>query len=628
VEPTTNGELLATPKLQYQASLVPSAYAGTPRVATVDTFPTLEGALFRIQTTGTATRTHIANIYREQFGASGVWVHSACVEGVVLRDQNGGVAIGPGCPPNGSNVGGGHDQSGIAVVHGKTDLVLQGNTGGTWGCSPNTATPPGPCFTYGGQFTVTLERVAAEPKLTVGGHRLADGVSMSPDHNVTVRAGTLPAQVGGHAVPVRTVDGPQFLPDTGGSRYPCGPATYPTSCTFQTSVGGTMVFGLLVNGYRYRASIRVPVVQPDLRLTAAPRVVSRGDSVTFTASERYGTAFAVQSWSWLPDTAPGRTAAAACGRAKTCRIPVHESGRMVVRAYMDVYNALQPYQADTVRIYAGPARLKVTGPASVPEGQTATFTASVTGGTAPLQITGWAFRDSATGATTALPCGAATTCAATITRSGDVVANGTLAGAATSGSTSVTAVPCPTGDPVLDDPGVRRGLRAALDSSGVALPPLQRKEVGGYVYRRPDGSSFVVFARLAGSTACLEGVDQDGAPPASRDGAQLIGRFHTHVVRTGELLSGCLDFRDPNDVSTVYTKDPFPAPPESFGAASNDRMLVSPGRSHWVINVEGDVYRLDPPARLDPVPVPPSQRWRWDKGPGNACTWGGTLTPP
>jgi hypothetical protein len=67
----------------------------------------------------------------------------------------------------------------------------------------------------------------------------------------------------------------------------------------------------------------------------------------------------------------------------------------------------------------------------------------------------------------------------------------------------VTAVECATGDRILDDPNARRALKVLYDSSGVAGPYAQRRELAGGFYRDPnsDTTFFVPFADSL-STPC------------------------------------------------------------------------------------------------------------------------------
>ena len=98
--------------------------------------------------------------------------------------------------------------------------------------------------------------------------------------------------------------------------------------------------------------------------------------------------------------------------------------------------------------------------------------------------------------------------------------------------------PCPpTGDPVLDDPGVRGGMSNLMTQSNPDAPnQADRVEKAGLIYRRPDGSVYLQpFVTQAPDNCGFEwGIIQ---PLVGSD--VLIGRFHTHPYVPGEMVVAC-----------------------------------------------------------------------------------------
>jgi len=95
----------------------------------------------------------------------------------------------------------------------------------------------------------------------------------------------------------------------------------------------------------------------------------------------------------------------------------------------------------------------------------------------------------------------------------------------------------PTGDPVLDDPGVRAGMSQLLEQSNPeASNQGDRVEKAGLIYRRPDGSVYLQpFVTQSPDNCTFEwGVIQPVV-----DGDVLIARFHTHPYTPGEMVIVC-----------------------------------------------------------------------------------------
>ena len=98
--------------------------------------------------------------------------------------------------------------------------------------------------------------------------------------------------------------------------------------------------------------------------------------------------------------------------------------------------------------------------------------------------------------------------------------------------------PCPpTGDPVLDDPGVRSGMSDLFSQSNPDAPNQgDRIEKTGLIYRRPDGSVYLQpFVPQSPDNCGFEwGIIE---PVVGADA--LTGRFHTHPYTPGEMVVVC-----------------------------------------------------------------------------------------
>ncbi len=176
--------------------------------------------------------------------------------------------------------------------------------------------------------------------------------------------------------------------------------------------------------------------------------------------------------------------------------------------------------------------------------------------------------------------------------------------------------PCPaTGDSLLDSPDVRAGLLDALKASHPDLPPGSRVEVGGLIWRRPDGTFFTsVVPPGPTTTEChFDGNYAEGVLHPPEPGAQAVGKFHTHPSQAKDPVYGCksqpgIRFAQfPGDRGLV----PTARPDENGGGSDADwESGTSDAFSLYVINAAGRVYRLDPD-------VPPDRRTenpnRWEQ---------------
>jgi hypothetical protein len=112
------------------------------------------------------------------------------------------------------------------------------------------------------------------------------------------------------------------------------------------------------------------------------------------------------------------------------------------------------------------------------------FTASVSptqvsGIAVPFSVVRWRWEpDSGTAVNPVATC-SGSTCAYTIAHSGTMFVDVMVNGVADSRSVHITVFPCLTGNPILDDPSVRKGLRDSWAATNSTGPANQRHEVGG-----------------------------------------------------------------------------------------------------------------------------------------------------
>lgn len=361
-------------------------------------------------------------------------------------------------------------------------------------------------------------------------------------------------------------------------------------------------------------SVTIERVIGDLSVSASATTVNYGDNVTITASvspdsvEGRALKWTVDSTKWIKagdsvySTSPCGGFAPLTGPSRSCTGQFKKSGSLTV--FVDVNGESQ---SETVAIEVLPPKLKVTAgpPDIVIAGTLVTFKATLTPSASYFPLT-WSYHP-ASGASGG-SCSWQPLCSRVITESGYMVATTTFDGYVVSDSAEVTVTPCVTGDSILDNEGIRAALLDELTLSNVDSAPNLRAERRGYIYKLPDGS-YKLFPATALGTQCqafLKSPSTLGLPP----GSQLVGTYHTHPLVEGDPYSCMFDEGNGPFIRSGILG------PEQFGHPS-DYNLSWP---EWVITKDGWVYRLDPPAPTTYSGGTP-HKWRWDQGPGNACTW-------
>jgi hypothetical protein len=221
-----------------------------------------------------------------------------------------------------------------------------------------------------------------------------------------------------------------------------------------------------------------------------------------------------------------------------------------------------------------------------------------------------------------------------------------------SASAAVAVQECPTGDPVLDDPGIRRALKDLMMKSnpdvdnGAGIAPGDsigsKRERAGDIFRRPDGTYYFVEDTLLWSTECF---GKRSAVDLRKNLADVkVGDVHTHPADALLEVYGCPPRngmpvkRGPWDTSRPSASRKRDA--ELGGGSFEDwiRLARLPGNKNpdpdgppvtpsvdgYVLNAEGEVWKL-PKELLDfqtSLPSNPNHwRWRLNIPSKQSCNW-------
>lgn len=194
--------------------------------------------------------------------------------------------------------------------------------------------------------------------------------------------------------------------------------------------------------------------------------------------------------------------------------------------------------------------LKASRSAITP-GQSVAFTASVAPDTVenigvPFKVVEWRWLPDAGGEGAVLTqCANQKICSYAPSVSGTMRATGFANAAAAEAEVQVTVFPCLTGDPLLDNPRVRDGLRSSFDSLGYPhLSPADRTERGGGAFLGPNGDTLwvPVFPPGPRDDACSFWPSDHAS---SFPGNPIIS-WHGHAFDAGDELPGVDDcYRDP-----------------------------------------------------------------------------------
>jgi hypothetical protein len=152
----------------------------------------------------------------------------------------------------------------------------------------------------------------------------------------------------------------------------------------------------------------------------------------------------------------------------------------------------------------------------------------------------------------------------------------------------------PTGDPVLDEKEIRDSLLSYLAQSRPDLnSAVGKKEYGGYVYRRDDGTHFLTLENLATATDC--GFVLPAGSPPSILGATYAGKtWHTHPSFDGDRLYGCRGTKPGDIVKAVRDPKYGGGSPKDWAGADNSGSQFSVIGLDKKTPLEKKLYRLDP----------------------------------
>lgn len=224
-------------------------------------------------------------------------------------------------------------------------------------------------------------------------------------------------------------------------------------------------------------------------------------------------------------------------------------------------------------------------------------------------IQSWNFQpDTATFAATS-PCAPSVNpCVFNVEHAGTMFVTATIGGNQEL-ATAHVAVVCPSvGDSILDNPGIVDSLKAAYTASNMDAPvgTGQRREIGGGIYKRPDGTYLTAVVFDPNATECT--YNPNIVPPRGpgKDSAAiLVAIYHTHPSDAGEKVYGC----PPNgkekyaqNLGDVPHLQPQTAGPDwsTGGGSTFDWEWTRTGEiADYVVAKSGRIWRLDWTTEVD-----------------------------
>ena len=183
-----------------------------------------------------------------------------------------------------------------------------------------------------------------------------------------------------------------------------------------------------------------------------------------------------------------------------------------------------------------------------------------------------------------------------------------------------TVAPCDsTGDPILDASNIVPSLQNALKQSNPDATPGSgvKKEQGGAIFKRPDGTYFTFAALDPNATECHFDLTKISlTPPVSDSGAILVAVYHTHPSGTNEPTYGCTPVKGKPQAQTRNDGLPVPkaAPNTNGGGSPDDWGAANQGFPQYVINKDGYLWRLDPGV-AESDRRRNTNKWNWKKAP-------------
>lgn len=363
-----------------------------------------------------------------------------------------------------------------------------------------------------------------------------------------------------------------------GSPWQCG-TQYSDPCYKYVGAGG---------------SVSITPLQGALVLNADSTTVSIGSSVKFwidsSLVEGKSLGIEVDSANWLPDSeaeggeasqAQKRYACIFSGWPLTCTKEILGSGTLEVIAHV---NGFRKVQTQHISVREGVLTLTADRP-NVAQGDTVTFTPKWSDG-APIQIHDWKFiPDSGTDVTGGCP-SYMTICKRSIKQSGTMRVRVSRNTKIRSAHAHVHVIPCPTHDPILDHPNVRKAIDSLFKLADVnGASPVER-------WMEAFDSLGTIVVRIAPVNPNYDNLCGVYKYPDLQGPGSKVASFHVHPVAPLDALH-CPSEDDPG-VAT-----------DKFGGPSEQDWQSRRGQTvpEYVIN----------PIQIQRMDLPPDEAEYWEE---------------
>jgi hypothetical protein len=391
------------------------------------------------------------------------------------------------------------------------------------------------CPTYSGSHSVQVDLVTMTPEL----RRANDDGSFNPTRYVNHTYGWV------HNTPW-TLHSWMWYPEGGTAQNitsQCG-SYY---CSWNPAGPGMIVFDVTINGQRNQASHPVNKDAGNIELEADS--VTTGSYVNFEATASPATVSGIPvelrdlKWTWTAEGLPPDTAVTSeCRGATACRIRADNPGTMTVTGS---YAGLAQ-RSDFEEVNTRRRGLSMSAnPNPVMQGSSIAYAVHLTGDTAAFAVASnfrWEWTPDESDYSSSPPsCASADwTCLALQNHAGTMKVTAHVDGADTSATVHVD-VWCLLNHPVLDDPRVRKLMEDAWDSTRTNLPPAQRRERTGHVWRDWQSGELITDLQIRNSSGMVGNVPYPADSPCSTDAAsidrgQRLLTFHTHPFQLGDTV--------------------------------------------------------------------------------------------
>lgn len=201
-----------------------------------------------------------------------------------------------------------------------------------------------------------------------------------------------------------------------------------------------------------------------------------------------------------------------------------------------------------------------------------------------MEVIQWSWTaDSSPGRTQA--CAASeTVCTTAVYEPGTMRVQARIRGVTHEATARAVGIPCPTGNPLLDHPNVRKGMKDGWIGSKTDSLPAQRIERGFYSFRTSAGDTVSLLSpTVTGDTPCSA-----ASIPSSIPGVAVLGG-HTHPFSIGDTLpaSSCNIKLKPGQIA-IYGHGYGGLSGGDWRRAFNDQVPISAFDKDWI-------YLAEPP---------------------------------